>query len=215
MYYQLQGQLHLKSSPPNDAEAAAALNHALKLDHQNADARALLGLALYESDPCVLRVARCWGLTGFAVAAQHAFEHALSQLQETRHRFTCMSRLGALYLQAENFSAAKEMFLQSCAARPSAITWLGVGIASYRLGELTEAEQALAEANIFDSNEPEVWAYLALICTRLRRRLEAEQAVKFAVKLGLDNDALKEEMKLELLESGYAATFEDFAAVFA
>ena len=90
-----------------------------------------------------------------------------------------------------------------------------MGVACYRLGELNEAEQALAEANIYDSNAAEVWAYLALICTRLRRRLEAEQSVKYAVKLGLGNAALKQEMRLELLESGYAAAFEDFEEVFA
>ena len=77
-----------------------------------------------------------------------------------------------------------------------------------------EAEQALAEGNIYDSGEAEIWAYLALICTRLRRRLEAEQAVRFAIKLKLSNITLKQEIKLELQESGYASTFEDFDAVF-
>ena len=59
-----------------------------------------------------------------------------------------------------------------------------------------------------------MWAYLALICTRLRRRLEAEQSVKYAVRLGLSNVTLKNELKLELLESGFASTFEDFKEVF-
>ena len=121
-----------------------------------------------------------------------------------------------------------------CAARPSPGSWLGVGIACYRLNELTEAEEALAESNIYDSNESDVclcscscvhsptvlttmqvWAYLSMICARLRRQHEAEQAVKYAVKLGLQDASLKREVKMQLIESGYAATFEDFAAVFA
>jgi hypothetical protein len=37
--------------------------------------------------------------------------------------------------------------------------WLGVGIACYRLEQYEDAEQALAEANIFDSTNPIVCLY--------------------------------------------------------
>jgi hypothetical protein len=61
----------------------------------------------------------------------------------------------------------------------------------------------------------QVWAYLALICCRLRRQHEAEQSVKYAIKLGLQDSTLKAEMKMEMLESGFAANFVDFQTVFA
>ena len=52
-----------------------------------------------------------------------------------------------------------------------------------QLGELSDAEDALAEANILNNSDPEVWAYLALVCLRTRRQFEAEQAYKYAIKV--------------------------------
>jgi uncharacterized protein HemY len=85
----------------------------------------------------------------------------LSLTSDTAHRDAAVTRLGSLYLSKENYAAAKGMFLQACASRPTPGTWLGVGIACYRLGELAEAEQALAESNIYDSNEPDVCVWFA------------------------------------------------------
>ena len=53
----------------------------------------------------------------------------------------------------------------------------------FQLGELTEAEDALAEANVLNNYDPEVWAYLSLVCLRTARQLEAEQAYKYAIKV--------------------------------
>ena len=134
---------------------------------------------------------------------------------DTAHINTVLVRLGSAYLSGEVYDKAKEIFLHACSRRPSAITWLGVGIACYRLGELPDAEQALTEANIYDSSNAEVWAYLALICTRLRRRLEAEQSVRYAVKCQLDDASLIDELRLELSEADYSSTFLDFEAALA
>jgi Flp pilus assembly protein TadD len=51
------------------------------------------------------------------------------------------------------------------------------------LNELGEAEDALSEANILNNADPEVWAYLSLVCLKTGRQLEAEQAYKYAVKV--------------------------------
>ena len=51
------------------------------------------------------------------------------------------------------------------------------------MGELSEAEDALSEANVLNNYDPEVWAYLSLVCLRTARQLEAEQAYKYAVKV--------------------------------
>ena len=52
-----------------------------------------------------------------------------------------------------------------------------------QLGELSEAEDALAEANILNNTDPEVWAYLSLVCLRTGRQVEAEQAYKYSLKV--------------------------------
>ena len=52
-----------------------------------------------------------------------------------------------------------------------------------QLDELSEAEDALAEANILNNSDPEVWAYLCLVCLKTGRQVEAEQAYKYAIKV--------------------------------
>ena len=53
----------------------------------------------------------------------------------------------------------------------------------FQLGELSEAEDALAEANILNNTDPEVWAYLSLVCLKTGRELEAEQSYKYGLKV--------------------------------
>ena len=55
----------------------------------------------------------------------------------------------------------------------------------FQLGELSEAEDALAEANVLNNSDPEVWAYLSLVCLKTGRQLEAEQAYKYAIKVSI------------------------------
>ena len=53
----------------------------------------------------------------------------------------------------------------------------------FQLNELTEAEDALSEANILNNSDPEVWGYLSLVCLKTGRQLESEQAYKYAIKV--------------------------------
>lgn len=63
---------------------------------------------------------------------------------------------------------------------------------NFQLGELSEAEDALSEANILNNSDPEVWGYLALVCLQTGRQLEAEQAYKYAVKVGVSSSVIYE-----------------------
>lgn len=100
--------------------------------------------------------------------------------------------------------------MHACKHSPSSHTWFGVGVACYRLGDLEQAEDALSEANILNNLDPEVWAYLTMVCLKVgvavggdwghmtimcsilqtRRPVEAEQALKFALKVGLKDEHL-------------------------
>ena len=51
------------------------------------------------------------------------------------------------------------------------------------MGEFCDAEDALTEANLLNNLDPEVWAYLSLVCLQLGRKAEAEQAYKYATKV--------------------------------
>ena len=72
--------------------------------------------------------------------------------------------------QIFQYVKAKETYLLCCRDGASSVSWLGVGIASYRLGQLGEAEDALVEANILNNLDPAVWGYLSLVCLQTGMR---------------------------------------------
>lgn len=61
----------------------------------------------------------------------------------------------------------------------------------FQLEELSEAEDALSEANILNNKDPEVWGYLSLLCLKSGRKIEAEQAYKYAIKVRIGKQMRK------------------------
>ena len=113
--------------------------------------------------------------------------------------------LGFLYLQQgpeRNAGAAKEVYLRACRLSPTSTGWLGAGIAALELGKYAEAEDALAEANILNNQNPQIWGYLALLCLQSAtpRVEEADQSLNQATRLGLGDPTL-----LERIGASYAA----------
>ncbi|XP_013406723.1 cilia- and flagella-associated protein 70 isoform X2 [Lingula anatina] len=177
--------IHKKEFPG----ARLALNEALQIDHENPDAWAFLGHLNY--------------LSGNLQEAKGCYERTLSFIGDPSESHSIYLRLASIYLEEGQFLEAKKTFLMACKKSASCVSWLGVGIACYRLGELSESEDALSEANILNNTDPEVWAYLSLVCLKTERQLEAEQAYKYALKLHLQDEDLLNELHQVQQEVGF------------
>nr|XP_009297486.1 cilia- and flagella-associated protein 70 isoform X2 [Danio rerio] len=171
-------QLQMLSGDPDSAESS--LRRALTDNFQNPDIWALLGHLHY--------------LRADYTQAQSCYERTLDSVLDTAHTHSIFLRLGAIYLQHGEYEKAKPVFLRACKHSPSCLTWLRLGIACYRLEELTEAEEALTEANALNNRNAEVWAYLSLVCLRTGRKLEAEQSYKYTIKMNLQAEPLLQEI---------------------
>ncbi|NXA69237.1 CFA70 protein, partial [Mohoua ochrocephala] len=114
--------------------------------------------------------------------AKDCYERVISFVEDAVDIHFVYLRLGSIYLEEKEYGRAKQIYLLACDNSASCLTWLGVGIACYRLEEMVEAEDALSEANTLNNTNAEVWGYLALICLQGGRQLEAEQCYKYTVK---------------------------------
>ncbi|XP_035254634.1 cilia- and flagella-associated protein 70 [Anguilla anguilla] len=177
-YHLALARLHLLSGDYCSAEAS--LKEALDGGLQNPDVWALTGHLHY--------------LTGTHSQAKTCYERTVDFVADASDMHAVYLRLGHIYLQEGQFEKAKPTYLRGCKSSPSCLTWLGVGIACYRLGELAEAEDALTEANALNNANPEVWGHLSLVCLRTGRKLEAEQCYKYATKLDLQKETLLREI---------------------
>ena len=188
LYLELLAQLQMKQK--KYPSALQSLDEALVLQHENPGVWALKGHLYYEENEFD--------------AAEQAYERCLSYCGNAPDIHSIYLRLATIYLENDkHFESAKHAFLKLCRLSPSCVTWLGAGIACYRLNSILDAEQALNEANILDNKNPEVWSYLSLVCMKEKRHLEAEQCYKYAVKLGLSNEVLKKELMQTMVETNF------------
>ncbi|KAL7849928.1 hypothetical protein SRHO_G00192770 [Serrasalmus rhombeus] len=172
---------HVKLLQGQYSSAKASLQESLNDSFQNPDAWALYGHLKY--------------LTKDYNQAQKCYERTLDFVTDASDTHPVYLRLGSIYLQSREYEKAKTTYLRACRSTPSCLTWLGLGIACYRLGELTEAEDALSEANTLNNRNPKVWGYLALVCLQTGRKLEAEQSYKYALKFSFPDEPLLQEIR--------------------
>ncbi|XP_047408468.1 cilia- and flagella-associated protein 70 [Sciurus carolinensis] len=177
-YYLVLAQTHLLKKDFTKAEEY--LQQAVRLDYLNPNVWGMKGHLYF--------------LRGDHSEAKACYERTISFVVDASEMHFIFLRLGLIYLEEKEYEKAKKTYLQACKKSPSCLTWLGVGIACYRLEELSEAEDALSEANVLNNYNAEVWAYLALVCLKAGRQLEAEQAYKYTLKLKLKDEALLAEI---------------------
>ncbi|CAH8290935.1 unnamed protein product [Schistosoma turkestanicum] len=163
---------------------------------------------IIEADPEAIEAWACLGhlrfIAGDLNAARSCYERCLALITwPPKDQHILFVRLGSIYLQELKYKEAKDIYLRACKNSPTCITWLGVGKACYRLGELENAEEAFTEANYINNRNPEVWAYLSMICLKTNRRTEAEQSFKYCIKMKLNNTELLNEIHTLQLEVGW------------
>ncbi|NXV23250.1 CFA70 protein, partial [Cepphus grylle] len=165
------------------------LCEAVRIDHMNPNVWAQKGHLYY--------LKRDFG------EAKECYERTISFVEDAADMHFVYLRLGSIYLEEKEFGRAKQTYLLACKNSASCLTWLGVGIACYRLEEMVDAEDALTEANTLNNTNAEVWGYLALICLQGGRQREAEQCYKYTLKLGLRNDCLLQEIRAAQQRFGF------------
>ncbi|KAJ3217632.1 Cilia- and flagella-associated protein 70 [Clydaea vesicula] len=140
--------------------------------------------------------------------AQSAYETVMTLTQNSKNMEIVYVRLGTIYLhliknkdhkselsKQEIYLAkqAKTMFLNACQSTPDSYSaWLGAGRACIFLNELSEAEDALSEANVLNNRDGQIWGYLSYLCLLMQRDYEASQSIAQAFRLGIkDKEVLR------------------------
>ncbi|UJR26687.1 hypothetical protein I4U23_008003 [Adineta vaga] len=165
------------------AAAETHITQALSIEYENVEAWALWGHIKY--------------LQLDFEAAKGRYQRTLVFSEKPPDLHTVYIRLGAILLSKgteASYMEAKEVFLNASRFQPTCTTYLGLGIACYRLNQYDDAEEALTEANFLNNQNAEVWAYLTLICLQTKRVIEAEQSYKYAIKLELPPGQLMDEI---------------------
>ena len=73
-------------------------------------------------------------------------------------------RLGIIFCRRQSWKDAKTVFLKICKDSVSTTSWLYLGLSLIKLGELEAAEDAIAQANILDNNNPNSWGLSTILC---------------------------------------------------
>ena len=118
---------------------------------------------------------------------------------------------GKLLISTGRFDEAISVLLFACSVYSSSTLFALLGVSLLRLDRLADAEEALVEANLLDYRNPEVWAYLSLLCLTSGpfRVEEADKCLFQALRLGLSNSALLRELATANMAVDKLQTAED------
>jgi tetratricopeptide (TPR) repeat protein len=139
-----------------------------------------------------------WRLAGECHFQLLDFEKALQELQyalsdKFEKKFedpAVYIRWGHVLLLKKRWPKARDAFLKSIHAKPTAEAWSGVGYAAYQSQELRECYEAVREANLLDNERSDVWAQLCLVHLRFDSTDLADNCFRQCVKFEPESDEL-------------------------
>lgn len=139
--------------------------------------------------------ARAWSILGQVAKSQHqvakaqsCFAQALAY-SEMEPDLELVHALAQSYMAESKFQEAQECYTRAAGLhRVNASVWLGIGLAALRLEDWRVAEDALAEANVLNPTDPDVWAYLCLFCLSVTPAREREAQIALDRALAFECD---------------------------
>eukprot|EP01007_Sphenomonas_quadrangularis_P003107 NODE_564_length_1350_cov_106.049962_g439_i0.p2 GENE.NODE_564_length_1350_cov_106.049962_g439_i0~~NODE_564_length_1350_cov_106.049962_g439_i0.p2 ORF type:complete len:373 (-),score=162.29 NODE_564_length_1350_cov_106.049962_g439_i0:231-1328(-) len=186
------GRLHSQVTAYDKAEAV--LQTIIRVDPQATAPRLLLGDVFADQ--------------GKSAEAVSAYDGAL-RIDSRCADWRVYLKMGTIFLAIGSYEDARDAFILGTQAWPCGLTWQGMGVAYYRLGDYRHAEQALNEANVLNNLHPVTWAYLAMVCLKTAREDEADRCYDQAVLQGLSNAELLTEIAREQFARGRMAKAEE------
>lgn len=123
----------------------------------------------------------------------------------------CFIHTGKLFINSVRFKEGYSTIISACRTYISSSLLLLLGICSIRLSRYMDAEDALKEANLLDNRNPDVWAYLSLLCLTngSNRYEEAEKCLRQSLRLGLNNSVLLRELATTYMSIDKLSTAEE------
>jgi tetratricopeptide (TPR) repeat protein len=124
--------------------------------------------------------------------AQASFEQLLA-LAEAADPEVCL-KLALVYIMKRKYDKAYDLLMYTVERLEVSVAWTALGVCCLRLGDFEEAEVALGQANQMDRWDATTWGYCAVLCGKMGRWIEGEQAVSLAARLKLRDFRLIKEI---------------------
>jgi tetratricopeptide (TPR) repeat protein len=124
--------------------------------------------------------------------AQASFQQLLA-LAEAADPEVCL-KLALVYIIKGKYDKGYDLLMYTVERLDVSVAWTALGVCCLRLGDFEEAEVALGQANQMDRWDATVWGYCAVLCRKMGRWIEGEQAVSLAARLKLRDFRLVKEI---------------------
>lgn len=129
--------------------------------------------------------------------ARVSFEKLLALAEEPDPEI-CL-RLALIEIHQKQYEKAYDLLMYTIQHMEITLAWTCLGVCCMRMGDFTEAEASFSQANEMDKWDATAWGYCGVLCGKMNRHVEGEQAVIWATKLKLRDYRLIQEL-LELFD---------------